>query len=107
MEPEHGQNVGRLRDRGAADRGPEILEHGSDRRETLPPRVSDDSVHLNDLVLRFSLIWHGFGAATAERTSKSASSSNFALERLIHRSTRPQHLRFGLSATQVNATPLP
>ena len=31
----------------------------------------------------------------AERTSKSISSSNFALDRLIERSVRPKNLRFG------------
>ena len=44
----------------------------------------------SDLNFRFSLIWHGFGRATAERTSKSASSSNFALDRLTQRSVRPK-----------------
>ena len=83
-------------------------EHGSDRPETLPKRVSDDSgrfvfrrrnffsAKILDRKIRFLLIWHGFGGATAGRTSKSASSSNFALERLIESSTRPKNLRFGL-----------
>ena len=49
-----------------------------------------------DQKCQFLLIWHGFGAPTAERTSKSACSSNFALERLIQRCVRPKNLRFGL-----------
>ena len=39
--------------------------------------------------------WRDFRGATAERTSKSASSSNFALDRLIQRSVRPKNLGFG------------
>ena len=44
---------------------------------------------------RFSLIWRGFGPSTFERTSKSASTSNFALDRLILRSVRPKNPEFG------------
>ena len=44
--------------------------------------------------IRFSLIWRGFWRATAERTSKSASTSNFALDRLILRSVRRKNLGF-------------
>ena len=85
----------------------QLLKHGSDRRETLPKRVSDDSEHLvfsrrkifsakfSDQKFRFSLIWRGFGRSTAERTSKSASTSNFALDRLILRSVRPKNPEFG------------
>ena len=43
----------------------------------------------------FLQIWCGFWGATAERTSKSDSSSNFALDRLIQRSVRPKNLGFG------------
>ena len=43
----------------------------------------------------FSPIWRGFGRATAERMSKSACSSNFALDRLIERPVRPKILGFG------------
>ena len=35
--------IGRLWDRDCGDRGAEILELGSHRRETLPKRVSNDS----------------------------------------------------------------
>ena len=38
--------------------------------------------------------WRDFGGATNFWTSKSASSSNFALDRLIQRSVRPQNLGF-------------
>ena len=43
-----------------------------------------------DRNFHFSSIWRGFRRSTAERTSKSASPSNFALDRLILRSVRPQ-----------------
>ena len=42
----------------------------------------------------FSTIWPGFWLAMS-RTSKSASSSNFALDRLIQRSVHPKNLEFG------------
>ena len=48
-----------------------------------------------DQKFRFSLIWRVFWRATAERTSKSACSSNFALDRLTERSVRPKNLGFG------------
>ena len=41
---------------------------------------------------RFSAIWREFWRATAERTSKSTSTSNFALDRLILRSVRPKNV---------------
>ena len=53
------------------------------------------SAKFSDQKFRFSLIWRGFGRSTAERTSKSASTSNFALDRLILRSVRPKNLEFG------------
>ena len=77
-----------------------------DRHETLPKRVSDDSgrfvfrrrkilsAKFSDQKNRFSLVWCGFGGATAERTSKSASSSNFALDGLNERSVRSKNLGF-------------
>ena len=46
------------------------------------------SAKISDRKFRFSLIWCGFRGATAERSSKSASSSNFASDRLILRSMR-------------------
>ena len=84
----------------------ELLEHGSDRRETLPKRVSNDfgrfvfrrrkkkMTKILDRKFRFLPIWRDFGGATAERTSKSAGPSNFALDRLIERSVRPKNLGF-------------
>ena len=63
---------------------------GSDRRETLPKRVSNNFRRLifrrGKIFVRrtfrtgifFLLIWCGFGRATAKRTSKAASASNFA-----------------------------
>ena len=59
-----------------------------DAEKKIPAKILDRKI-------RFSTIWCGFGRATAERTSKSASSSNFALERLIERLVRPKSLRFG------------
>ena len=44
---------------------------------------------ISDRNFRFLLIWPGFWRATAKRTSKSASGSIFALDRLILRSVRP------------------
>ena len=41
------------------------------------------SAKISDRKFRFLLIWRGFGRATAKRTSKSASGSNFAPDRLI------------------------
>ena len=46
------------------------------------------------IIFFFSLIWRDFGGATAERTSKLASSSNFALDGLIHRSVCKKNLGF-------------
>ena len=53
------------------------------------------SAKFSDHNFRFSLIWRGFGRSTAERTSKSASTSNFALDRLILRSARRKNPEFG------------
>ena len=53
------------------------------------------SAKFSDHNFRFSLIWCGFGRSTAERTSKSASTPNFALDRLILRSVRPKNPEFG------------
>ena len=53
------------------------------------------SAKISDQNFGFSLILRGFGRSTAERTSKSASTSNFALDRLILRSVRPKNLEFG------------
>jgi len=39
--------------------------------------------------------WRDFEGATKEWTSKSASSSNFALDRIIQRSVRPKNLGLG------------
>ena len=52
------------------------------------------SVKFSNQYFRFSLTWRGFGRSTAERPSKSASSSNFALDKLIQRSLRPKNLGF-------------
>ena len=52
------------------------------------------SAKFSDQKNRFSLVWCGFGGATAERTSKSASSSNFALDGLNERSVRSKNLGF-------------
>ena len=53
------------------------------------------SAKISDRKFCFSPIWRGFGRATAERMSKSACSSNFALDRLIERPVRPKILGFG------------
>ena len=53
------------------------------------------SAKISDWKFCFSPIWRGFGRATAERMSKSACSSNFALDRLIERPVRPKILGFG------------
>ena len=53
------------------------------------------SAEMSDQKFRFLLIWHGHWGAMTKRTSKSASSSNFALDRLIQRSVRPKNLGFG------------
>ena len=50
---------------------------------------------ISDRKFDFSPIWCGFGGATAERTSKSACPSNFALDRLFQRSARPKNVGFG------------
>ena len=47
-----------------------------------------------DRKIRFLPIWRDFWGATAERMSKSSSSSNFALDWLIERSVRPKNLGF-------------
>ena len=116
--------LGRIRDWGCGHRCAEIFEHGSDWHETLRKRVSNDSgrfvfrcqqklcwAKILDQKFRFSSIWRGFGGATAERTSKSASTSNFALDTVIERSVRPKNYKFGLGfglrKTPVNRTPVP
>ena len=53
------------------------------------------SAKFSDRKFCSSPIWRGFGRATAERMSKSACSSNFALDRLIERPVRPEILGFG------------
>ena len=53
------------------------------------------SAKISDWKFCFSPIWRGFGRATAERMSKSACSSNFALDRLIERPVHPKILGFG------------
>ena len=57
----------------------------------------------SDREFLFSLIWCVFGGAMAEWTSKAASSSNCALDRLIQRSVRQKNLGFceiiGISKT--------
>ena len=81
---------------------------GSDRRETLPERVSSDfgrvifrrqkknfGAKISDENFCFLPIWRGFWRATAKRTSKSASGSNFAPDRLILRSVRPNIVKNG------------
>ena len=58
------------------------------------------SANFLDRKFRFSSIWRGFRESTAERTSKSDSSSNFALDGLIQRSVRPKNLGFGIFAVR-------
>ena len=53
------------------------------------------SVKILDENFRFSTFWRGFWRATAKWASKSASSSNVALDRLTERSVRPKNLEFG------------
>ena len=83
------------------------LKHGSDQRETLQNRRSDISRHFTfrRRILGggenfgpknlFKSTWRGFWRAMAERTSKSASSSNQlpALDRLLLRSVRLKIVR--------------
>ena len=83
------------------------IKLGSDRYETLPKRVSDDSrrfifrhrkifvAEILDRKIRFLQIWRVFRGSTAKRTSKSSSASNFALDRLILRSVRPNIVKNG------------
>ena len=75
------------------------LKDGSNWAETLPKRVSDDSRRFvfsaKKEIGQHLSIWRGFCRATAEPTSKSASSSNFALDRRIQRSVCPKNLGFG------------
>ena len=85
--------------------GPLHLEHGSVWLQTLPKRVSDDSRHfifLRQKILVgeyfgqtfcFSQFLLGFGGATAKRTSKSDSASNFAPDTPILRSVRRQIIK--------------
>ena len=58
------------------------------------PRTKKKTTKILDRKFRFLPIWRDFGGATAERMSKSACPSNFALDRLIERSVRPKTLRF-------------
>ena len=53
------------------------------------------SAKISDEIFCFLLIWCGFGRATAKRTSKSASGSNFAPDRLILRSVRTNIVKNG------------
>ena len=53
-----------------------------DAKKIFPAKFSDEK-------FRFWQIWRGFWRATAKRTSKSSSTSNFAQDRLILRSVRP------------------
>ena len=82
-----------------------VLEHGSDRSETLPKRFSNDphqfilwrkrkSTKLLGLDAFVSLFWANFGGWTGKRTSKSSSSQYFALDAPILRSVRPKNLRY-------------
>ena len=78
------------------------LEHGSDRHETLPKRVSDDPRHFNfrrknvcstkffGLDTFVSPFWANFGGWTGKRTSESKSSQFFALDAPIMSSVRPK-----------------
>ena len=63
------------------------ISDGFDAKKTFSAKILDRK-------FRFSSIWRGFRGSTAERTSKSASSSNFALDRLIQRSVSPKNLNF-------------
>ena len=54
-----------------------------------PAQKKKKSAKISDRKFRFLRIWRGFGRATAKQTSKSASGSNFASDRLILRSVRP------------------
>ena len=54
------------------------------------------SAKISDQQFYFSLSWRHFGGATIFRTSKSVSSSNFALDKLFQRSVRPKKLGFGV-----------
>ena len=53
------------------------------------------SAKILDRKFCFLPFWRDFGGATNFWTSKSASSSNFALDRIIQRSVRPKNIRFG------------
>ena len=107
--PDNTTSIGRLRNRGWREPGSKTARNMArigaklcqNAFRTIPDVSFFDaekifSAKFLNQKFRFSLIWRGFGAATAERTSKSACSSNFALERLIQRSVRPKNLRFGL-----------
>ena len=52
------------------------------------------SAKILDRKFCFLPCWHGFWGSTNFRTSKSASSSNFALDRLFQRSVRPKNIGF-------------
>ena len=60
--------------------------------------LNEKSANISDCTFRFRQFRRVFEQPRpndAERTSKSASSSKFALDRLIHRSVRPKNLGFG------------
>ena len=83
-------------------RRPSALEHGSDRHETWPKRVSDDPRQFNfrrkkktsasffGLGNRFSPFWAGFEASSEKRTSKSTSWQFVAVDGPILSSVRPR-----------------
>ena len=104
---DEGALLGRLRDQGWQEPGSKTARNMArigaklcqNVFQTIPNISFFDAEFFSpakffDRKFQFSLIWRGFGAATAERTSKSASSSNFALDRLILRSVRPKILGF-------------
>ena len=78
---------------------PFALKHGSDLRQTLPKRVSDNSRQLNfrrkknsarffGVENRFKQFWSNFGGSTEKRTSPATSSQFFALNAPIMSSVR-------------------
>ena len=81
-------------------RRPSALEHGSDRHQTLPKRVSDDPRQFNfrpknffsarffGLGNRSTPFWSNFGGGTGKRTSPSTSWQFFALDAPIMSSVR-------------------
>ena len=79
-----------------------LVEHGSDRHETLPKRVLDHPVEsifgptnfvsprFFGLENRFTPFWSNFGGSTEKRTSTANSSQFFALDAPILRPVRPK-----------------